>query len=77
MKPGIYRHRERTELLYLFIGLAQEHDTHAEVVVYVPLFSRSGWEGTPVMTYRALENFQKNFEWVGERQPEPSEARPA
>jgi hypothetical protein len=68
MKAGIYRHRVRTELLYLFIGLAQEHDSHKEVVVYVPLFIREGWEGTPIMTYRDIDDFQKNFEWVSDRQ---------
>lgn len=70
MQAGIYRHRERTELLYLFIGLAQDHGTHEEVVVYVPLFNREGWENTPVMTYRKREDFEQNFEWASERQPE-------
>jgi hypothetical protein len=69
MKPGVYRNRKRPELLYLFIGLAQNHDTHDEVIVYVPLFERKGWEDTPLMTYRAADDFQKNFEWVSERQP--------
>jgi hypothetical protein len=69
MKAGVYRHRTRTELLYLFIGLAQEHDTHHEVVVYVPLFSREGWEDSPIMTYRTKADFDKNFEWVSDRQP--------
>jgi hypothetical protein len=71
MKAGIYKHRQRTDLLYLLIGLAQNHDTHEEVVVYVPLFVREGWENTPVMTYRTREDFEKNFEWVSSRQPEP------
>jgi hypothetical protein len=70
MKAGIYRHCERTELLYLFIGLAQNHDTHEEAVVYIPLFNREGWEGTPLMTYRNRQDFEENFEWVSERQPE-------
>jgi hypothetical protein len=70
MKSGIYKHRQRTDLRYLFMGLAQNHDTHEEVVVYIPLFIREGWEGTPVMTYRTREDFEKNFEWVSDRQPE-------
>jgi hypothetical protein len=69
MKPGVYRHKKRTELLYLFIGLAQSHESHKEVVIYVPLFIREEWDGTPIMTYRTLEDFQENFEWISERQP--------
>jgi len=69
MKSGVYRHLERDELLYLLIGLAQEHDTHQEVVVYVPLFKREGWDETPIMTYRSREDFEKNFEWVSDKQP--------
>jgi hypothetical protein len=69
MRPGIYRHKKRPELRYLFIGLAQDHDTHKEMIVYVPLFNRQGWENTPVMTIRSSEDFISNFEWLSERQP--------
>ena len=69
MKSGVYRHKERTDLLYLLIGLAQQHDTHEEVIIYIPLFNRDGWDETPIMTYRSLKDFTQNFEWVSERQP--------
>lgn len=70
MKAGVYKYRERPELHYLFIGIAQDHDTHKEVVVYAPLFRREGWDGTPIMTYRAREEFEEKFEWVGDGQAE-------
>lgn len=69
MKAGVYRHKLRPELLYLFIGLAQDHDSRKQVVVYVPLFIRENWDDTPIMTYRSIEDFEQNFEWVSERQP--------
>jgi len=69
MKAGVYRHKLRNELLYLLIGLAQDHDSRKQVVVYVPLFIRENWDDTPIMTYRSLEDFEQNFEWVSERQP--------
>lgn len=28
------------------------------------------WAGTARMSYRTVEDFNENFEWVGERQPE-------
>lgn len=69
MKPGVYRHRKHPELLYLFIGLARHHDTDEEVIVYVPLFTRSEWKGSARMTYRPIEDFNATFEWSDERMP--------
>lgn len=69
MKPGVYRHKQYPELLYLFIGLARNHESDEEVIVYIPLFTRPEWKGTARMTYRTVENFNSTFEWVDERIP--------
>lgn len=69
MKPGVYKHKQHPELLYLFIGLAHHHDTGEEAVVYVPLFTRPEWKGQSRMTYRSVEDFNATFEWVDERMP--------
>lgn len=67
MKPGVYKHRKHPEFLYLFIGLARNHDTDEEVIVYVPLFTKPEWKGSARMTYRSVKDFENVFEWVGER----------
>jgi hypothetical protein len=69
MQPGIYRHKDYPELLYLFIGLAHHHDSMEEVVIYSPLFTRESWSGRSIMTYRSMDDFNATFEWAGERLP--------
>lgn len=66
MQSGVYRHNNQ---YYLLIGLARNHDTNEEVIVYVPLLTKSEWSGTARMAFRTVEDFNQNFEWVGERLP--------
>lgn len=69
MKAGVYKHKKHPKDMYLLIGLARGHDTNEEVVVYVPLRVEPEWAGTARMAYRAVEDFNDTFEWVGERLP--------
>ena len=69
MKPGVYRHKEHPDLLYLLIGLAHHHDSNEEVVVYVPLFTRPEWKGISGMTFRSVKDFNATFDWADERMP--------
>lgn len=66
MQAGVYEHNGKH---YLLIGLARSHDTDEEVIVYVPLLTKPEWSGTARMAFRTVEDFNKNFQWVGERLP--------
>ena len=70
MKPGVYQHKQLPERYYLYIGLARNHDTNEEVIVYVPLFTKPEWAGTARMAFRTVGDFDENFDWVGERLPD-------
>jgi hypothetical protein len=73
MKPGIYEHRKHPGNYYLFIGLAADHATGHEQVVYLPLYMKPEWVGRPPMYTRTPENFEETFTWVGERLPDQSQ----
>lgn len=66
MNAGVYEHNGNH---YLLIGLARSHATGEEVIVYVPLLTRPEWSGTARLAFRTVEDFNKNFTWVGERLP--------
>ena len=62
MKAGIYVNKKHPQDKYLFIGLARQHYTNEEVIVYVPLRVEAEWAGTARMSYRTVEDFNENFE---------------
>jgi len=70
MKAGIYVNKKHPRDKYLFIGLARQHYTNEEIIVYVPLRIEPEWAGTARMAYRTVEDFNENFEWVDDRLPE-------
>ena len=69
MKAGIYTNKKHPQDKYLLIGLARQHYTNEEVIVYVPLRVELEWAGTARMSFRTVEDFNENFEWVGDRLP--------
>lgn len=69
MNAGIYINKKRPNDKYLLIGLARHSHTNEEVIVYVPLRVEPEWAGTARMSYRTVEDFNENFEWVGDRLP--------
>lgn len=69
MKAGIYVNKKHPQDKYLLIGLARQHYTNEEVIVYVPLRIEPQWAGTARMSYRTVEDFNENFEWVDDRLP--------
>jgi hypothetical protein len=74
MKAGVYITRKNANDdcppgYVLFIGLARDHRTDEEVIVYVPLRTEPKWSGTARMTFRPIDDFNANFEWVGDRLP--------
>jgi hypothetical protein len=66
MNAGVYEHNGNP---YLLIGLARSHATGEEIIVYVPLLTKPEWSGTARLAFRTVEDFNKNFTWVGERLP--------
>ncbi len=71
MKAGVYVNKKHPEDKYLFIGLARQHHTNEEVIVYVPLRIKPEWAGTARMAYRTVDDFNEHFEWAGDRLPKP------
>lgn len=69
MKAGIYAHKRHPQDKYLLIGLARDHHTNEEVIVYVPLRIEPEWAGTARMSFRTVEDFNETFEWVDDRLP--------
>lgn len=69
MQAGIYTNNKHPNDKYLFIGLARQHDTNEEIIVYVPLRVEPEWAGTARMCYRTVEDFNASFTWVGDRLP--------
>lgn len=69
MQAGVYANKKHPQDYYLLIGLARDHHTNEEIIVYVPLRVEPEWAGTARMAYRTVEDFKANFDWVGERLP--------
>jgi hypothetical protein len=69
MEAGVYEHNKHPGNYYLLIGLARNHYTDVEFVVYVPLRVESEWAGTARMALRTLQDFKDTFTFVGERLP--------
>jgi hypothetical protein len=70
MRAEIYTNKKHSQDKYLFIGLARQHYTNEEVIVYVPLRVEKEWAGTARTSYRTVEDFNENFEWADDRLPE-------
>lgn len=66
LKAGIYTYNGH---FYLLIGLCRHHDTDEELIAYVPLRIMPQWKGTARIALRTPEDFEANFDWVGERLP--------
>ncbi len=66
MFAGVYRHNGH---FYLLIGLCRKHDTGEELVAYVPLRVDPKWSGTARIALRTQEDFDANFEWMGDVLP--------
>jgi hypothetical protein len=73
MNAGVYEHKGHP---YLLIGLCRLHDGSCvseevgdEFVAYVPLRTEPEWSGTARIALRTVEDFEANFEWVGDRLP--------
>lgn len=69
MNAGIYEHDRHPGNYYLFIGLARDHVTDIEYVIYVPLRVESEWAGTARMALRTVDDFHNTFTWIGDRLP--------
>jgi hypothetical protein len=74
MKAGVYASKKSSRDdcppgYVLLIGLARGHSTNEEVIAYVPLRVEPEWSGTARMAFRAVDDFNEHFEWVGERLP--------
>lgn len=66
---GVFEHNRHPGNLYLALGIARDHHTDVEYVVYVPLRVEPEWAGTARMALRTVADFDANFTYVGERQP--------
>lgn len=71
MNAGVYEHDRHPGNYYLLLGLARDHHTGHEQVVYVSLRTEPEWAGTARMALRSQDDFEQNFTWVGDRQPHP------
>jgi hypothetical protein len=69
VNSGVYEHVRHPGNYYLLIGLARDHHTDEESVVYVPLRVEPEWAGSARMALRRVEDFDANFKWVGYRLP--------
>lgn len=69
MNAGVYEHVRHPGHYYLLLGLAREHDTDVEKVVYVPLRVEVEWQGTARMALRPVVDFEATFRYVGDRLP--------
>ena len=72
MKWGVYRKligHTGVGQLYQFLGIAREHTTGEEAVVYIPLRIEPEWSGTVRWCYTPRANFEAKFEYVGEGLP--------
>jgi hypothetical protein len=70
MKAGVYSSKKHPQDKYLLIGLARQHYTNEEIIVYVPLRIEKEWAGTARMSYRTVQDFNEHFEWADDRLPE-------
>jgi hypothetical protein len=70
VNAGVYEHNKHPGNYYLLIGLARDHRTGDESVMYVPLRTEPEWRGTARMALRPVEDFEANFSWVGDRLPD-------
>lgn len=66
---GVYEHVRHPGNYYLLLGLARDHHTDEESIVYVPLRVESEWAGTARMALRRPEDFAATFRFVGDRLP--------
>jgi len=72
MNAGIYRKTQgRTGVgkFYMFTLLARDHTTGAESVIYIPLRVEREWAGTTRFCRIDRAEFERKFEYVGERLP--------
>lgn len=69
LTSGVYEHVRHPGHYYLLIGLARDHHTDEESVVYVPLRVEPEWAGTARMALRRVPDFLATFVWVGDRLP--------
>lgn len=69
INAGVWEHVRHPGNYYLFIGLARDHHTDEESVVYVPLRVEPQWAGTARMALRRVDDFLDTFTWVGDRLP--------
>ena len=77
MKFGVYRKVEVSGRgkgggvgeMYQFIGIARDHFSGAESVIYIPLRIEPEWAGTVRMCHILREEFERMFEYVGEGLP--------
>lgn len=69
MNAGIYEHKGHRGNYYLLIGLARDHHSDEEFIVYVPLRIEPEWSGTARMAIRPARDFERTFEWVGDVLP--------
>lgn len=69
MNAGVYEHDRHPGNYYLLIGLARDHHSDEEFVVYVPLRVEPEWAGTARMALRTPHDFTETFTWVGARLP--------
>lgn len=72
MQFGLYRKlKGRTGVgeLYQFSHLVRHHTTGVEMVEYIPLRIEPEWSGTVRFCVLEREEFEKKFEFVGERLP--------
>lgn len=73
MESGIYRKiggKTGIGKLYQFLFVAREHTTGEEAVVYIPLRVEPEWGGTVRPCYQPRVDFERKFEFVGERLPD-------
>ena len=74
MHFGLYRKtigKTGVGKLYQFLLLARHHTTGDEVVVYIPLRIEPSWAGTIRPCYLERAEFDRKFEFVSERLPQP------
>lgn len=69
LAAGVYEHDSHPDSFYLLIGLARDHDTDDEYVVYIPLRVDPEWAGSARMALRPLDEFLAKFTYRGLRLP--------
>ena len=74
---GVYRKKDTITstrphgFLYQFLGMARNHYTDEQVVIYIPLRIEPEWAGTIRECWIPRGDWDSKFEYIGEGLPTP------